>query len=93
VAAVDDRHQIIVEAQADGTGSEQELLLPVTAAIQPIAKEHTVVCADTGYHSEDSLKQLEEERLEAYIPDNLYCRSVMLRTGRRPLRTAGRAAG
>jgi len=32
VAAVDDAHQIIVEAQAHGTGSEQELLLPVIEA-------------------------------------------------------------
>ena len=29
VAAVDARHQIIVEAQAHGTGSEQKLLIPV----------------------------------------------------------------
>ena len=29
VAAVDDKHQIIVEAQAHGSGSEQELLWPV----------------------------------------------------------------
>jgi hypothetical protein len=28
VAAVDEKHQIIVEAQAHGTGAEQELLLP-----------------------------------------------------------------
>ena len=32
VAAVDEKAQIIVEAQAHGTGSEQELLLPVVAA-------------------------------------------------------------
>ena len=61
VAAVDEKHQIIVEAQAHGTGSEQELLLPMTEAIEPVAKEHTVVCADSGYHSEDNLKQLEAQ--------------------------------
>ena len=33
VAAVDAKHQIIVEAQAHGTGSEQDLLLPVVKAI------------------------------------------------------------
>ncbi len=33
VAAVDAKHQIIVDAQAHGTGSEQELLLPVVAAL------------------------------------------------------------
>lgn len=34
VAAVDAKHQIIIEAQAHGTGSEQELLLPVIRASQ-----------------------------------------------------------
>lgn len=34
VAAVDAKHQIIVEAQAHGTGSEQELLVPVVKAIK-----------------------------------------------------------
>jgi len=72
VAAVDEAHQIILEAQAHGTGSEQELLLPVSGAIQPIAREHTVVCADSGYHSEDNLKRLEDKGLEAFIPDQLY---------------------
>jgi len=72
VAAVDEAHQIILEAQAHGTGSEQELLLPVSGAIQPIAREHTVVCADSGYHSEDNLKRLEDKGLEAFIPDRLY---------------------
>lgn len=72
VAAVDEAHQIIVEAQAHGTGSEQELLLPLAEAVQPIAKDSTVVCADSGYHSEDNLKQLEDKGIEAYIPDNLY---------------------
>lgn len=35
VAAVDRTHQIIVEAQAHGTGSEQELLIPVVTAVKP----------------------------------------------------------
>ena len=72
VAAVDEKNQIIVEAQAHGTGSEQELLLPATEAIQPIAKENTVLCADSGYHSEDNLKHLEDKGIEAFIPDHLY---------------------
>ena len=72
VAAVDEKNQIIVEAQAHGSGSEQELLLPVAEAIQPIAQEHTVLCADSGYHSEENLKRLEDEGIEAFIPDHLY---------------------
>jgi transposase len=61
VAAVDEKNQIIVEAQAHGTGSEQELLLPLAEAIQPLARGQTVVCADSGYCSEDNLKQLEPQ--------------------------------
>jgi len=72
VAAVDEQNQIIVEAQAHGTGSEQELLLPVTEAIRPLAEQATVVCADSGYHSEDNLAMLEQKGIEAFIPDQLY---------------------
>ncbi|MDD3381443.1 MAG: hypothetical protein PHD68_09585 [Rugosibacter sp.] len=41
VAAVDARHQIIVEAQAHGTGAEQELLLPVIKTTQPMCTDQT----------------------------------------------------
>jgi hypothetical protein len=72
VAAVDEKHQIILEAQAHGSGSEQELLMPVAAAIQPLAGEHTVVCTDSGYHSQANLEQLEARGIEAFIPDHNY---------------------
>ena len=52
VAAVDARHQIIVEAQAHGTGSEQELLIPVVKAMKDILTEDSLITADAGYHSE-----------------------------------------
>ena len=72
VAAVDEKHQIIVEAQAHGTGSEQELLVPVAQAIQPQMNEQTVLSADAVYHSEDGLKTLAAASIDAYIPDNNY---------------------
>src|SRR5450759_201849 len=43
VAAVDARHQIIVEAQAHGTGSEQELLIPVVKAMQKILSDDSLM--------------------------------------------------
>jgi transposase len=58
VAAVDSQHQIIVEAQAHGTGSEQELLMPVVNATASLRKPETVIAADNGYHSEANLKCL-----------------------------------
>jgi transposase len=72
VAAVDEKNQIIVAAQAHGTGSEQELLLPMTEAIDPRARTDTVLCADSGYYSEANLEALEAKGIEAFIPDPDY---------------------
>ena len=33
---------------------------------------HTIMSADSGYYSEDNLKQLEAKGIEAFIPDNGY---------------------
>lgn len=70
VAAVDARCQVIVEAQAHGTGSEQALLIPVVEAMQDLIEEDSVVTADAGYHSEANLEALSEKRIEAVIADN-----------------------
>ena len=76
VAAVDAKHQIIVEAQAHGTGSEQELLIPVVKAIKaaktqsPLINDTSLITADAGYHSEDNLKELETLEVDALIADN-----------------------
>lgn len=69
VATVDAKHQIIVDAQAHGTGSEHELLLPVVDAVRPLLAENTAVVADAGYHSEDNLKGLAERGVDAWIAD------------------------
>ena len=70
VAAVDDRHQIIVEAQAHGTGSEQALLMPVVKATQPLRTNQTLITADAGYHSAANMKALAESGTPALIADN-----------------------
>ncbi|HQT71285.1 MAG TPA: IS1182 family transposase [Thiobacillus sp.] len=76
VAAVDAKHQIIVDAQAHGTGSEQELLIPVVKAIQgtltdaPLITGSSLITADAGYHSESNLKQLADLNIDALIADN-----------------------
>lgn len=72
VAAVDEKTQIIIDAQAHGTGSEQALLLPVVSATDPYRTSTTVIAADAGYHSEANLKTLADQRIDAYIPDNGY---------------------
>jgi transposase len=70
VAAVDGKHQVIVEAQAHGTGSEQELLLPVVQAMKDVLRPDTVITADAGYHSEKNLRGLEGQHIDALIADN-----------------------
>jgi len=70
VAAVDGKHQIIVCAQAHGTGSEQELLVPVVAAMKEILTDNSLITADAGYHSEENLKQLAAMEVQALIADN-----------------------
>lgn len=70
VAAVDDRHQIIVEAQAHGTGSEQALLMPMVEAASAHCTPDTLITADAGYHSDANLKALAEQDRPALIADN-----------------------
>ena len=74
VATVDAKHQIVVDAQAHGTGSEQELLVPVVKAIVPLmvkGEKSTLITADAGYHSEANLAALDQMNINALIADNL----------------------
>lgn len=70
VAAVDARHQIIIEAQAHGTGSEQALLMPMVEAAASQCTPDTLITADAGYHSEANIKALAEQDRPALIADN-----------------------
>jgi transposase len=70
VASVDSKHQIIVNAQAYGSGSEHALLLEVVDALKPQLQPDTLLTADAGYHSESNLKQLAERKINALIADN-----------------------
>jgi hypothetical protein len=71
VAAVDSKAQIIVAAQAHGSGSEQSVLLPMVQSTEALRTEQTMVMADAGYHSEENLKHLYERNVPALIADNL----------------------
>jgi transposase len=70
VAAVDAKHQIIVAAQAHGTGSEQALLLPVIQATESLRTGQTLITADAGYHSAANMKALAEQQIPALVADN-----------------------
>jgi len=69
VAVVDAAHQVIVEAQAHGTGAEQELLLPVLDACAEQLRAGTLITADAGYHSEANLAELASRNIDALIAD------------------------
>ncbi len=74
VAVGDERHQLILAAQAHGVGQEQELLAPAVEAVRTLCTEATILTADAGYHGEANLQQLAEQDINAYLPDNGYRR-------------------
>ena len=71
VAAVDSKAQVIVAAQAHGSGSGESVLLPMVERTERLRADQTVVTADAGYHSEANLKGLYELGVPALIADGL----------------------
>ena len=81
VAAVDEKHQIIVHAEAFGQAQEHDLLEPMIegardnmAAIgdnKDIFKKAKVT-ADAGFHSETNMKMLADEQIDAYVADTRF---------------------
>ncbi len=82
VAAVDKKHQIVVDAQAFGEGQEHHTLKPVLEAIKAryqrigisgdIYQQGTIITADTGFANEDNMEYLHENKINGYIPDNKF---------------------
>lgn len=73
VAAADDKHQIIVGAEAFGQGPENNLLKPM---IEKVAENlgddyvhSTKVTADSGFHCKDSVEYCFDENIDAYLAD------------------------
>jgi len=82
VAAVDKKHQVIIEAQAFGEGQEHHTLKPILEGItqryrntgirDDILADQVIVTADTGFANEANNRYLKEARINAYIPDNRF---------------------
>ncbi len=82
IATVDKKHQVIVDAQAFGSGQEQHTLEPVIDALaerynrlgihEDIYQSDAVVTADTGFANEENMQYLKEKGVNAYIPDNQF---------------------
>jgi transposase len=81
LAAVDSKHQVVVHAEAFGEGQEKQLLRPMLDGVREnfseIGEERdilatAVVVADNGYHSEENVRMVMEEGIDAYLPDNRF---------------------
>lgn len=85
ISTVDDKHQVIIQADAYGEGQEQGLVKEAIETINanlnfidnlpedtPAALHDTKLLADSGYHSEANLKYLSAEGIDAYIADNRF---------------------
>jgi transposase len=83
VAVVDDKHQIVVHAEAYGNGQEQELLSPMVEGTRQSFKrigmegdvfESAKLIADSGFHSAKTVEQMVQSGVDAYIADAHYRR-------------------
>lgn len=81
IAAADEKHQIIVGAEAQGSGSEHASLLPMiehcaenfkAIGSKKEIKSEASILADSGFHSEANMKYLIEEKIDGYIADNRF---------------------
>ncbi len=81
VAVVDEKHQVIVHAEAFGAAQEHDLLKPMIEGtrenFKEIGSEEDVfekakLVADSGYHTEKNMQMVMEEGIDAYIADTQF---------------------
>ena len=80
IAAVDDKYQIIVHAEAHGSGSEHQTLESMIDGLDNNLErigegevlKQAVITADTGFHSEKNLEMLSDKGIEAYLADTQF---------------------
>ena len=73
VAAVDDKHQIIVGGEALGQGPENNLLIPMIETVKNnLGSEYTnksKITADSGFHSKAVVEECFKSGLDVYLAD------------------------
>ncbi len=77
VTVADEKHQIIIHAEAFGMGQEQATLKPMIEGIRQnlgndVLSDGCKVPADTGFSSEVNMQYLFEEGVDAVVPDNQF---------------------
>ena len=92
VAAVDAKHQVIVGAQAFGNANEAAVLAPMAEQVRETFRElgdedvyeTAKVTADSGFHTEDSVKALSDAGVDGYVPDKRFrLRNAAFQTAQR----------
>jgi len=77
-AVVDDKHQIIVAAEAMSNGQDHDNLSPMLEKtkenLKAIGKgdeslKGVILTADANYHNNKNIAKCEDEQIDAYIPD------------------------
>ena len=76
-AIVDEKHQIVLHAEAFGKGEDSSNMEPMLEGtkekLEAIGLEEPLkdkqISADTGYYSVKNLKVCKEEEVDAYVPD------------------------
>ena len=103
LAAVDAKSQVVVHAEAFGTGQENHLLSQAALAVQAHFEaighrtdtRTRTFLADAGYHAETTLAQLAADGIEAIVADTPSAPAILVspkRFGTNPKKSAGRAA-
>ena len=80
IAINDDKHQIILQAQAWGSVAEQQTLKPSIEQLKkqlinlgtPETFSTANFTADSGFHSEVNLKFMASTGLDSYLADNAF---------------------
>jgi len=81
IATVDEKHQVIVDAQAFGDGHEAKHVGQVLDSIEKTFRgldkkldiyNEVVLTADSGFHSAETTKEVFDREIDAYIADNQF---------------------
>ena len=73
VSAVDDKHQIIISAEAFGQCQEHDLLEPIVKGAKDNLGEDYIenakLTADSGFHNKNNVEFCQKQNIDAYIAD------------------------
>jgi transposase len=81
VAVVDGKHQVIVHAEAFGAAQEHDLLIPMIEGARENFEaignkgdvfEKAKLTADSGFHTEENMKEVMGQGIDAYIADTQF---------------------